>query len=152
MSGFLNSIFEWKFGCHHKNLSRVFTIDHKSTRCVSRAQETAIFVESDVTDKDQRDHGNADAYNSVLTGSEQFAGVNRGRLKFSAQSCVRRRAGARISRQGGTHWNFGSLTMNRTDSSARQLTLESFFKLRNERCFTSLETIASFDTPEKIAA
>ena len=30
MSGFLNSIFEWKFGCHHKNLSRVFTIDHKT--------------------------------------------------------------------------------------------------------------------------
>ena len=36
-------------------------------------QEAAIFVEGDVTDKDQRDPTNAGVvYNSVLTGSEQF--------------------------------------------------------------------------------
>ena len=31
-------------------------------------------------------------------------------------------------------------------------TLESFLKLRNQRCFASLETIPSHDAPEKIAA
>jgi hypothetical protein len=65
-----------------------------------------------------------------------------------------------------------SFNMNRTVSSSREFTpisthdymanswrfgdvplyaLESFFKLRDKRCFTSLKTIASFDTPEKIA-
>lgn len=38
-------------------------------------QEAAIFVEGDVTDKDQRDPTNAGVvYNSVLAGSEQFTG------------------------------------------------------------------------------
>jgi|SRR6516162_1491734 len=30
MRAFLNAIFEWVFGCHHRQLSRVFTIDHKT--------------------------------------------------------------------------------------------------------------------------
>ena len=30
MRAFLNAIFEWIFGCHHKKLSRVFTIDRKT--------------------------------------------------------------------------------------------------------------------------
>ena len=115
-------------------------------------QEARIFVEGDVTDQDQRDPTNAGVvYNSVLRGSEQFAGAIAGDLS-SAPSRASEGGRARISRQGGTHWNFGSFNMNRTDSSVRQLTLESFFKLRDERCFTSLEGIASFDTPEKIAA
>jgi hypothetical protein len=27
---FLSAIFEWIFGCHHRRLSRVFTVDHKT--------------------------------------------------------------------------------------------------------------------------
>ena len=30
MRAFSNAIFEWIFGCHHRRLSRVFTIDHKT--------------------------------------------------------------------------------------------------------------------------
>ena len=30
MRAFLSAIFEWIFGCHHKQLSRVFAIDHKT--------------------------------------------------------------------------------------------------------------------------
>ena len=30
MRTFLSAIFEWIFGCHHRQLSRVFTIDHKT--------------------------------------------------------------------------------------------------------------------------
>jgi hypothetical protein len=30
MRTFSNAIFEWIFGCHHRRLSRVFTIDHKT--------------------------------------------------------------------------------------------------------------------------
>jgi hypothetical protein len=30
MRAFLNAIFEWIFGCHHRQLSRVFTIDRKT--------------------------------------------------------------------------------------------------------------------------
>ena len=30
MRAFLNAIFEWIFGCHHRQLSRVFTIDHRT--------------------------------------------------------------------------------------------------------------------------
>jgi hypothetical protein len=33
MRAFSNAIFEWIFGCHHRRLSRVFTIDHKRTGC-----------------------------------------------------------------------------------------------------------------------
>ena len=50
-------------------------------------QEAAIFVEGDVADKDQRDPTNAGVvYNSVLTGSEQFAGAVAGDL--SCLPCV----------------------------------------------------------------
>lgn len=134
-------------------------------------QEAALFVEGDVTDKDQRDPTNAGVvYNSVLTtGSEQFTGSIAGDL--SAQPSVRRRA--RISPQGSPHWNFGSIFQHESnglvvpgvststyDHMANSwrfgdvplYALESLFKLRDKRCFTRLETIASFDTPEKIAA
>ena len=30
MRALSNAIFEWIFGCHHRKLSRVFTIDHKT--------------------------------------------------------------------------------------------------------------------------
>jgi hypothetical protein len=30
MRALLNAIFEWIFGCHHRQLSRVFTIDHRT--------------------------------------------------------------------------------------------------------------------------
>ena len=30
MSAFLEIIFEWIFGCHHRHLSRVFTIDRQT--------------------------------------------------------------------------------------------------------------------------
>ena len=30
MRAFLSAIFEWIFGCHDRQLSRVFTIDHKT--------------------------------------------------------------------------------------------------------------------------
>ena len=44
-------------------------------------QEAALFVEGDVTDKDQRDPTNPGVfYNSVLTGSEQFIGSIAGDL------------------------------------------------------------------------
>ena len=44
-------------------------------------QEAALFVEGDVTDKDQQDPTNAGvACNSALTGSEQFAGSIAGGL------------------------------------------------------------------------
>ena len=136
-------------------------------------QEAAIFVEGDVTDKDQRDPTNAGVvYNSVLTGGEQFTGSIARDL-----SPVPSRAfeGGRESGWCRTHWNFGSIfasfNTSRTDSSAREVTsistydhmantwrfgdvplhiLESFFKLRDQRCFTSLETSASFDTPERL--
>jgi len=32
MRAFLSTIFEWILGCHHRQLSRVFTIDHKTYR------------------------------------------------------------------------------------------------------------------------
>ena len=38
MGAFLEIIFDWIFGCHHRHLSRVFTISTvKHTRCVSLA-------------------------------------------------------------------------------------------------------------------
>jgi hypothetical protein len=30
MTAFLQFIFEWTFGCHHRHLSRVFTIDRQT--------------------------------------------------------------------------------------------------------------------------
>ena len=30
MPALLSAIFEWVLGCHHKQLSRVFTINHKT--------------------------------------------------------------------------------------------------------------------------
>ena len=134
-------------------------------------QEAALFVEGDVTDKDQRDPTNAGVvYNSVLTGSEQFTGSIAGDL-----SSVPNRAseGGResLGKAARTGTSVPPFNMHRTDSSSRVFTsistydqmanswrfgdvplyaLESFFKLRDKRCFTSLETIASFDTLEKL--
>ena len=46
-------MFVWIFGCHHRHLSRVFTIDRQTYQGVLRLRcQTAIFVENDVTCQD----------------------------------------------------------------------------------------------------
>ena len=88
-------------------------------------QEAAIFVEGDVTDKDQRDPTNAGVvYNSVLTGSEQFAGSIAGDL--SAQSAFEGRRKS-LDKAGRTGASVPSFNMNRTDSSARAVTSTSTY-------------------------
>jgi hypothetical protein len=51
MRAFLEIIFDWIFRCHHRRLSRVFTIDRQTTECVSPAALDCIFVVNDVTDE-----------------------------------------------------------------------------------------------------
>jgi hypothetical protein len=85
-------------------------------------QEAALFVEGDVTDKDQRDPTNAGVvHHSVLTGSEQCTGSIAGDL-----SSVPNRAseGGResLGKAARTGASVPSFNMNRTDSSSREFT------------------------------
>jgi hypothetical protein len=79
MRAFLEIIFDWIFGCHHRHLSRVFTIDRQTYRvcfaCGTRLRYS--WSENDVTDQDG-DAANAGVVrSSVHTRNKQIGSVAR---------------------------------------------------------------------------
>jgi hypothetical protein len=72
---FLEIIFDWIFGCHHRHLSRVFTIDLQTYQvCFACGTKLRYSWRTMSLIKTERPQTLGVICNSVRTGNEQFAG------------------------------------------------------------------------------
>ena len=120
MRAFSNAIFEWIFGCHHRKLSRVFTIDHKTYRvCFGCGRKLPYSWRAMSLIKPSETPQTLASFRAAFShAGEQFTGSIAGNLS-SVPSRVPKGGRESLGKAGRTGTSVPSFNMNRTDSSAR---------------------------------
>ena len=123
MRAFLNAIFKWLFRCHHKKLSRVFTIDHKTYQvcfaCGRKLQYSWRAMSLIKTSE------TPETLASFTTAFSQEVSNLLGSIAGDLNSEPSRASegGAQIPRQSGTHRNFDPIFQHESNGlSAREVT------------------------------